>query len=52
MQEGREGSSESEQWLSVFTSLGVYFALLAIAAGLNGSSYFQLLVLDGRAVIK
>lgn len=49
---GREGSSESEQWLSVFMSVGVYFAPLAIAAGPNSPRLFSALVLDGRAVIK
>lgn len=33
-------------------SVGVYFALLAIAAGLNSLKLFSALVLDGRAVIK
>ncbi len=49
---GREESSESQQWLSVFVSVGVYFAPLAIAAGLNSLQLFSALVLDGRAVIK
>lgn len=33
-------------------SVGVYFAPLAIAAGLNSLKLFSALVLDGRAVIK
>lgn len=49
---GREESSESEQWLSVFMSVGVYFAPLAVAAGLNSLGLFSALVLDARAVIK
>lgn len=48
---GWEESSESQQWSTVFVSVGVYFALLAMAAGLNSPELFSVLV-HGRAIIK